>query len=261
MIDRITLSTGVELEFVRKGRQEGEALILLPGYSDSFESYALNLPALADLHRIYALSLRGHGNSGRPASGYTQAHFVDDILAFMDAEGLSRAAVVGHSMGSLVAHKLAAEHPSRVSRLVLIGSGPAAAGNPAVTEILGVVDALEDPVDPEFVREFQSSTFFRPVPDSYLDTMVANSLKLPASVWQQVAHGFVAEDHSDALGNITAPTLLIWGDRDGFFGAEQQQGLLAAIPDARLSVFEDTGHAPHAEHPHRFNRELSEFLR
>lgn len=261
MIQRIALPTGVELEFVREGRPEGEALLLLPGYSDSFESFALNLPALSERHRIYGLSLRGHGNSSRPASGYSQAHFVEDILAFMDAEGLATAAVVGHSMGSLVAHKLAAEHPSRVSRLVLIGSGPAAAGNPAVTGILEVVDSMEDPVDEAFVREFQSSTFVRPVPRTYLDTMIANSLKLPASVWQQVAHGFADEDHTAALGRITAPTLLIWGDQDGFFGAKDQQALVEAIPGARLSVFEDTGHAPHAEQPHRFNRELSDFLR
>ncbi|HLT31633.1 MAG TPA: alpha/beta hydrolase [Myxococcaceae bacterium] len=261
MSQRIGLSTGVELEYVCEGPPEAEAVLFLPGYTDSFASFALNLPALAERHRIYGLSLRGHGNSARPATGYSQAHFVDDVVAFMDAEGLTTAAVVGHSMGSLVAHKLASEHPSRVSRLVLIGSGPSAAGNPVVGELLGAVDALTDPVDPQFVREFQSSTFTRPVPATYLDAMVANSLKLPASVWQQTAHGFVAEDHTDALRHITAPTLLIWGDQDGFFGERDQQALLAAIPDARLSVYEGTGHAPHAEQPHRFNRELSDFLR
>lgn len=261
MIQRIALSTGVELEFVREGRAEGEAVILLPGYSDSHASFALNLPALSDLHRIYALSQRGHGNSGRPETGYSQDHFVADLLAFMDAEGLATAAIVGHSMGSLVAHKFAAEHPSRVSRLVLIGSGPTAVGNAGVGELLDAVASLADPVDPEFVRGFQASTFLRPVPEDYLDTMVANSLKLPASLWKQIARGFADEDHRSQLGRITAPTLLIWGDQDDFFSAAEQQALLEAIPNARLLVFEDTGHAPHAEQPHRFNRELSAFLR
>src|SRR5690606_29279812 len=112
MSQRIGLSTGVELEYVCEGPPEAEAVLFLPGYTDSFASFALNLPALAERHRIYGLSLRGHGNSARPATGYSQAHFVDDVVAFMVADGLPSAAVMGHIVCRLVA--LNVDYPPNV---------------------------------------------------------------------------------------------------------------------------------------------------
>jgi pimeloyl-ACP methyl ester carboxylesterase len=162
-LSRIALSTGVELEYLEQGSRDGDPIVFLHGYTDSYRSFDQNLPTFPRNARVYALSQRGHGNSSKPESGFTPADFAADVIAFMDAKGLSRATLVGHSMGSLIAHKVAAEHPDRVEKLVLIGSGPTIAGNPTGLYLAEVVSTLTDPVDPDFVREFQASTFALPI--------------------------------------------------------------------------------------------------
>lgn len=260
-VSRVALSTGVELEVYSQGSANGTPILFLHGYTDTWHSFDLIYQQLPRSYRVYALTQRGHGNSSKPSSGYEQSDFVADVIAFMDAKGIARAHIVGHSMGSLIAHKFAAEHPDRVRKLVLVGSGPTTAGNPVVDWLLGEVANLTDPVDPQFVTEFQSSTFFRPVPAWYLDTMIAESQKVPVAVWQQAGQGMADEDHSAALAGITAPTLVIWGDQDGFFSQDDQDALVALIPDATLKTYVQTGHAPHAERPSDFVKDLTRFFR
>jgi pimeloyl-ACP methyl ester carboxylesterase len=212
-------------------------------------------------YHVYALDQRGHGGSDKPDCCYRQSDFSRDVIAFMDQLGIGRAALVGHSMGSLIAHKVAADHPRRIEKLVLIGSSTTVAGNPVALELEAAVDTLTDPIDPEFVRAFQASTFFRPIPESFLDTAVAESLRVPASVWKQALDLLIAEDHTEKLGRITAETLIFWGDQDVFFSADDQERLLTAIPNARLTVYQGTGHGLHVERPRRFVRDLVRFLR
>ncbi|MDY7226380.1 alpha/beta fold hydrolase [Hyalangium rubrum] len=253
------LSTGVELRYVEQGSPGGEAVLFLHGYTDSHHSFDLSLPHLPSRYRAYALDQRGHGDSQRPACCYTQQDFAADVAAFMDAMRISRATLVGHSMGSFIAQQVALAFPQRVEALVLIGSAPT--GNNAVIRGLNdFVVTLEDPVDPGFVHEFQASTVFQPVPDSYLNTLVSESLKVPARVWKDALAGLIAEDHSARLGQIAAPTLIVGGDQDSIFSVAEQQALAAAIPGARLVLYPQVGHAPHAEVPQRFVKDLTDFL-
>ncbi|MEQ9814027.1 MAG: alpha/beta fold hydrolase [Azospirillaceae bacterium] len=78
-------------------------MLLLHGLSDSWRSFELALPHLPDSIRVFALSLRGHGDSRRPEAGYHFRDFAADVAAFMDALDLESTVVVGHSMGSAVA--------------------------------------------------------------------------------------------------------------------------------------------------------------
>jgi pimeloyl-ACP methyl ester carboxylesterase len=77
-------------------------VIRLHGYTDSWFSFSRVLPLLAATYQVYALDQRGHGNSDRPACGYSSAAFAADAIAFIDAVGLQQATFVGHSMGRLV---------------------------------------------------------------------------------------------------------------------------------------------------------------
>jgi non-heme chloroperoxidase len=90
---------------------------------------------------------------------------------------------------------------------------------------------------------------------------VTESRKLPARLWREVLDGLLAFDDAADLGQITAPTLLLWGDRDALFPREQQERLVAAIPDARLLVYPETGHCPNWERPERVVDDLDSFLR
>ena len=257
----VSLSTGVTLAYLEQGRKNGDVFIFLHGFTDSHRSFDLTLPRLPRSIHAYALDQRGHGDSSKPACCYTQADFAGDVIAFMNALGIRKATLVAHSMGSFVAHKVAAEHPSRIKELVLIGSAPTAVGNPVGAELKAAVDTLEDPIDPEFVRAFQASTFYRPIPESFLDTAVEESLKVPASVWKQALDGLLVEDHTAELSQIRARTFVFWGDQDGFFGAADQAALDAAIPRSKLIVYTQTGHAPHVEQPRRFVRDLMRLTR
>ncbi|HEX6289769.1 MAG TPA: alpha/beta hydrolase [Herpetosiphonaceae bacterium] len=257
----VTLSTGINMHYVEKGHGKGHVVIFLHGYTDSWRSFERNLPLISEKFHVYALDQRGHGDSSKPACCYTQDDFVADVLAFMDALKIKRATIVGHSMGSFVAHQFASEYPARVERLVLIGSAPTAAGNEVILGLNEFVQTLEDPIDPQFVREFQASTFYRPIPPEFLDTAVLESLKVPASVWKQTLTGLIAEDHTAQLGQITAPTLILWGDHDGIFTLEEQYTLAQLIPNATLKVYDETGHGLHVEWPQRFVDDLEAFAR
>jgi len=259
---RIALPTGVDLHYVEQGAAEGDVLIFLHGITDSWRSWERVLPLVSDAYHVYALDYRGHGDSAKPPHGYTQADFAADVVAFMDALEIEQATLIGHSMGSFIAHHVAAEHPARVRRLVIVSGAPTAAGNAGLTEFDIVdVQTLEDPIDPAFVVEFQVSTAFNPLPPAFLDTVVAETLKLPARVWRQAWAGFLAEDHSARLGAIVAKTLILWGERDTMFSLEEQQALAGAIKHSTFITYPETGHALHWDWPERFVDDLHAFLR
>jgi non-heme chloroperoxidase len=250
------------LPCVRQGDATGTPLLLLHGYTDSWRSFTLMLPHLPHTLRVIAPTQRGHGGMGGPAQGYTPADFATDAVALLDALGVERAVVVGHSMGSQIALRLALDHPDRVHGLVLIGGFAALRQNTAVRSLWDdTIATLRDPVDWGFVEGFQRSTIARPVPASFLDMAVRESLKVPAAVWRAALSGMMEADLSGDLRRITAPTLLLWGDRDAIIPRSAQTVLTASIPDAHLVVLPGTGHAPNWEEPARAAAEIVAFVR
>ena len=254
------LATGVRLRYAEQGPVAGPPLILLHGYSDSWYSYSRVMGALARSYRVFALDLRGHGDSDRPAAGYAMRDMAADVLALMEAKRLGPATVVGHSMGSFVAQQAAVLAPGRVARLVLIGSGTTPRRIQGVSDLAEAVDSLRDPVPEEFARGFQLSTIYHPIPDDFLDAAVAVSLTLSARTWQDVLAGMLATGPEARLGEIGIPTLILWGDRDAVFDGSEQDALLSAVPGAVLKVYPETGHALHWERPAEFATDLELLL-
>lgn len=256
---RIALRTGPTLEYVQRGPDSGRPVLLLHGYTDSSASFERILPLLPPHLRLLAVDQRGHGGSTADMPGHAMADFAADVVAFLDALGIERATIVGHSMGGLVAQKVAMWYPQRVERLVLIGS-MVRGGNPAT---LGMGDELRrqgDTIDPAFAREFQRSTLHAPVPEEFFERMVAQSLRVPARVWRQVAEDFLEQDTTAGLASITAPTLILWGDQDALFPREDQEMLDAKIADSTLQVLPGVGHAPPWESPEAVAAAIAAFL-
>ncbi|MBS1798517.1 MAG: alpha/beta hydrolase [Acidobacteria bacterium] len=237
-------------------------VVLLHGAGDSWHSYERVLPLLPANYRVYAVTLRGHGLSDHPDAGYSRADFAEDILDFMDQLKLEHVTLVGHSLGSLVAQKVAEQDPGHLDRLVLIGSGPgtrkAGSSRQAVTSPFA---KLKDPIPYTFARDFQASTIHRPVPAWFFETMVAESQRVPAATWHGIGSNLNAAGSLDDLKKIKVPTLLFWGDQDSIFHRDDQQVLLDTIPHATLKVYTGTGHALHWEEPERFTRDLLAFIR
>ncbi len=255
----VSLKTGVRLRYGVQGDVGGEPIILLHGYSDSSFSYSAVLPLLDRKYRVYVLDQRGHGESDRPAGAYALQNFAADVVAFMDEMGISKATIVGHSMGSFVAQHVAVAAPERVKRLVLSGSATTIR-NAVVSDLQREVNALKDPVPEKWVREFQTSTIFHPPADDFFKGVVKESLSLPARVWQEVMAEMMSPKAQAELSKIKVPTLILWGDKETVFPRSEQDLLLASLPNARLKVYEDTGHGMHWERPERFAKDLQEFM-
>lgn len=256
----VQLTTGVRLRYLAQGDPAGRPVILLHGICDSWFSFSRVLPVLSPTHRVYALDLRGHGDSERPDGEYSPRVMAEDVIAFMNALGIRRATLVGHSMGSFVAQQAALAAPDRVTGLVLIGSATAAK-NQVTAEMEAAFRSLPDTVPEDFAREFQASTVHHPVPDEFMRRAVEECRRAPARVWRDALAGLVATDRITGLGSARIPALLIWGERDGMFSRAEQRELVAALPIASLKVYRETGHAPHWERPAEVVRDLERFLR
>lgn len=243
------------LQVAEAGSSASPALLCLHGYTDSWYSFSRVAPLLMDSWHLIIPSQRGHGESDQPLSGYTPGEMALDALAVMDALGIPSATVVGHSMGSFVARRLAVMHSARVDSLILIGSAPRLRN--AVTEgILREVDEFEERVDPAFVRAFQESTIARPVPEEFLAAVIRESLKLPSWLWKSVLREFMDADDHGGANTITCPTRIVGGTQDSVFPPEDQRELARSIPNATIFLEERAGHALHWEMPGAFVDEV-----
>lgn len=256
----IKLPNQLRLQYAEQGNPSGVLVILLHGVTDSWYSFDPVLPHLPHSLHVFALSQRGHGDSDKPESGYRFKDFSDDVLAFMDTLGIDRAMVAGTSMGSGVAQHFAIHHPERTLGLVLMGAF-ASYDTAAVVEFYqSAIVPLTDPIDANFAREFQLSTLAQPVPPTFLETVVEESLKVPAGVWKEAFEGFLKDTTWKHLDKISAPTLIVWGDQDVFAPGGDQVILNQAIEGSKLIIYQGAGHAMHWEEPARFAADLVEFV-
>lgn len=122
------------------------------------------------------------------------------------------------------------------------------------------MSALIDPIDPAFVLDFQKSTLHRPVPPAFFETIVRESMKVPARIWRSALEQLMAADFTADRERIEMPTLILWGDRDGFGTRSEQLALNAAIRGSRLTTYAETGHTPHWEQPSRVADDVVEFV-
>lgn len=260
-VESVTLANGVTLQYIEQGDPSGIPMLLLHGLTDSWHSFESVLPHLPASIHAFALTQRGHGDASRPPTGYRYGDFATDLAAFMDAIGLESAVIVGHSMGRAIAQRFAIDQPQRTLGLVLMGAFAGDAENPGIVEVAESVSMLTDPIDRDFVREFQESTLAQPVSAAFMETVVQESLKVPVWVWQAAFVGLREDDVAAELGKITAPTLVVTGDRDGFTSMNEVELRTREISGARLEVYHEAGHAFHWEEPARFATDLAAFTR
>jgi non-heme chloroperoxidase len=245
------LSTGPKLPYVEQGDNSGTPVLFLHAYVESWRFFERLLPHLPRSIHAFVPTQRGHGDADRPPSGYRIEDFSGDLSAFMDEVGLEAAVLGGSSSGGYVAQRFALDHPERTLGLALIGAPRSLGDKPAVAEFLEAVRELSDPVDQAFARAFLESGLSRPLPSAVLAALVVESCKAPAHVWKAALEGLLEAVPPTETGTITAPTLILWGDRDHFLPRSDAEGLAAAIPGSRLESYEGTGHLVLLEEPER----------
>jgi pimeloyl-ACP methyl ester carboxylesterase len=255
----------------------GPPLVLLHGAGDNALDWRWVMPDLAATHRVYAPDLPGSPESARPAADYSPAFFERFVAGFLDTLGIERAAMVGNSLGGLVALRLALSEPTRVTALVLVDSaGLGRAVNPAFTSVN--VPGLGEAAMPLWrtpVGAYQRAwgrtalLFAHPlggVPREWL----AEQCRLARSPGYLEAHltvlralvdpGGQREVLVDRLPGLEIPTLVVWGTRDRVFPESQARGAVARLQEGSLALIPDCGHMPHVECPDRFLAAVDEFL-
>jgi non-heme chloroperoxidase len=253
------VATGPRLHYAEHGDADGRAVVFLHGWPDSWFSFSSVMELLPARLHAFSLDQRGFGESEKPEGGYGVDVFAADVVAFFDAMGIDRGAVVGHSFGSFVARRVAIAYPERVARLVLIGSGLTPA-NPVTREVQATLPGISDPIPRQFARDFQAGTLYAPVPPTFFEQTVDESLKLPARLWRDVFDALLTYVDADQLARISAKTLLIWGEHDALFPRTDQDLLTRAIRDSTLNVYPGTGHCPNWERPEQVAADLAAFL-
>jgi len=259
---------GHRLRYVCTGH--GPAVVLVHGFASSLYTWKDVIPGLAVDHQVVALDLPGFGLSDRPPD-LSVEDLPRAVVGVMDAVGVSRAALVGNSMGGAAVALVAAKQPERCSAVVLID----AAGFDM------------DPRDqPTFVRIALSPTgallarlpgkrvlvelVLRQVlhdPKLVTDERVAEYLRdarRPGSFATVRSLGASLRGHygvvQAALGRVKAPTLVVWGKEDAWIPLGDAARFAAAIAGARQAVIADAGHLPQEERPQELLLLLRDFL-
>lgn len=256
----LTLPNGLKMAYVDAGDPNGEPLLLLHGFTDTSRSWSLVVPHLAR-YRLLIPDQRGHGASDAPACCYSPAALAEDARLFLDALGVRRAAVAGHSMGSMVGISLAAEHPERVSDLILIGS----TGKAAVQRgdwLFENVMALKAPLDPnsQFMRDWAPSNQPTPVDTAFASAAMPEILDIPLHVWRGVIRELVGLPIARHAADVEARTLILSGGKDPLFAPDHHAALVDAFPGAEAHVFPGLGHNFHWEQPIEVARRIESFL-
>jgi pimeloyl-ACP methyl ester carboxylesterase len=255
-LTHVRLSNGITLHVATQGPKTGPAVIMLHGITDSWFSFSRVLPLMPPDLRVVAPDMRGHGDSERPLIGYRLEDFADDVIRLMDATQIEKAVIVGHSMGSFVARKVYELAPERVTRLVLVGAG-AVAQNQGMVDLVAAVNALTDPVDETFVREFQMSCVNAPVPDAFMEAAIANSRRMPARIWKAAFQGLLESEINLVRPPVRA--LVLGGRKDAVFSATEQMVLARQFPRGELHLVDEVGHTLHWEQPATFVSALIRF--
>jgi len=250
----------------------GPALLFLHGWSSNWQIFLLNIPAFMDTHRVLALDLPGFGASELPPEPLSIRGYARTVDAVCDALDVERVSVVGNSMGGFIGGELALSFATLVDRLVLVSAAglsterlprrPSLTAARAVAAGMPYATRLESPVvrRPRLRRAAMQWVLRYP---EKVSVPLAQELVLSFGKPGFVAGLQAIMDYSyrDRLPEIDIPVLVVWGRNDLLVPVEDAFAYAELIGEnARVVVFDDTGHAPMLERPSRFNALLRGFL-
>ncbi len=218
---------------------EGAPLVAIHGLGTDAESGALIFPTLAKSHHILAPDLLGYGHSDRPKDAdYSIAMESEVVRGFMDAMHVDKADVLGVSMGGWVALKLAADHPERVRRLVLVGS----AGFAFESQLSESSFSPATVADVRTLMELQTDRA-KLMPDFVARDFVRKS-RQEGWIFRRAMHSMLAgRDLMDGrVARVTMPTLLVWGTADRLVPFAVGERMRRELPSAKLVAIPNCGH-------------------
>lgn len=247
---------GLRLHVRDSGPKGAPAVILLHGFGSSLHTWEPWAQALSPRFRVIRVDLPGAGLTGAdPANDYSDARAVRVLTTLMNRLNVSRASVIGNSIGGRIAWRLAAVHPERVEKLVLISpDGYASPGFAygAPPEVPAALDLMRHVLPQWLLRMNLAPAYGDPSRLSddtlarYHDLMRAPGVR--AAMLARMGQT-VLEPPEPWLRKIAAPTLLLWGEEDAMIPIANAQDYLSAVPDAVLVSLPGLGHVPFEEAP------------
>ncbi|MFY9488089.1 MAG: alpha/beta fold hydrolase [Solirubrobacterales bacterium] len=261
---------GRRLNFLQLGDPGSPTVILIHGLSGAWQNWLENVQALASEFHVIAPDLPGFGESELPLEPVSIHGYARTIIALMDALGIEKASLVGNSMGGQTAAQVALDEPHRVEKLILVSpvgystsTAPSAItrGAAPLALIMSRVGARSE------------SIAKRPgLRKAFLMSVAAHPEKLrPEIVYELIGGtgkvGFVAavqaifaHDLREQLGGITAPTLIIWGQKDRLITSRDAHRFADKIAGSIKLIVRDTGHLTMVERPDWFNETARDFI-
>jgi pimeloyl-ACP methyl ester carboxylesterase len=211
----------------------GSPLVLLHGGMLTIDlNFAGLIPTLAATHTVIGVEMQGHGRTGDIDRDITPAALASDVVALLDQLGIDRAHVLGHSMGGAVALELAMSHPDRVRSIVAASVSVRPDGlHPDLTDPSRQATSTRMPTQQDFAEFTAAYQRLSPHPEHFHDFLMSLSAN------QNDTRGWSDEQ----LAAITAPVLLVLGDRD-FTTVEHGALMLELIPGSQLAVLPGTTH-------------------
>jgi pimeloyl-ACP methyl ester carboxylesterase len=258
---------GLTLFAQAAGNPAGPEIVFIHGYSESHLSWRRQMadPALASEFRMVAYDLRGHGLSDKPfeRERYRDDRlWADDLAAIMDAFGLKKPTLVAWSYaGRVVSDYVRAHGQDRIAGVNYVGAitrvdrrfwGPA---------LRHTIEMTSDDLTASIraTRKFVHACFgARPIGDE-MDLTFAYTMLVPPRV--RAAEMDRSRNEGDILPQLRVPVLVTHGAMDRIILPAAGEYTAAAVPGARLSIYEGVGHSPFFEDAPRFNRELDELVR
>jgi pimeloyl-ACP methyl ester carboxylesterase len=234
----------------------GRPVVALHGWGGSVRSFWPVAERLAgEGFAMHLLDLPGFGHSDPPPAPWDVADYMRFVLAYLDASGLPRVALLGHSFGGRIGLVLAAQHPERISKMVLANSAGLRTPLSRTQQVRSVVArAARETLDRAHLiamRERLQASYNR---------RYASADYLSAGPLRETFLRVIAEDLTPYAAQVQAPTVLIWGDRDADTPLWQGRKLEQLIPDAGLIVFEGAGHFSYLERLNDYLRIVVHFL-
>jgi pimeloyl-ACP methyl ester carboxylesterase len=238
----------------------GEPLLLLHGLGGTRHDWRLQVPELAQRHRVVTCDLPGHGASDRPRL-YTMAHYAEAVANLVCALGLGKMNVAGLSLGGMVAFQLALDNPALVRSLIVVNSAPEVVprrlGEHFQVQLRLLITRL---LGPSGVARLVGRRLFPKPEQAALRREVERAIAAnDREPYLRLTRSIVGWSVAARLCELACPTLVISGDRD-YTSVADKQVWIRGLRHGELIVIEDSGHATPLDQPARFNRELLRFL-
>jgi 3-oxoadipate enol-lactonase len=265
---RIVTDDGVGLAVEQLGA--GPPFVMVHGFTGARDDFADHAPRVAEAATVVTFDHRGHGESDKPATveAYTLDRLVADTLAVVDALGFERFTLLGHSMGGMVARRLALQWPERVGALVLMDTSPGMppsidpdlAEAAAALALEGDMTLLRAVLDEADTLGSAADQRVRRERAGYVEFCERKWAQITPASYAGLLRAIVHQDDQLAeMTSIVCPTLVLVGAEDTHF-VPAAHAMAATLPDARLVVVPDAGHSPQFENPDAYFDALDEFL-